>query len=367
VNGGAAHMIQDWSIVSDWESLLEELPPDRRDVYFTGGYVDMNIEPESVAECFVARNGDDLFLFPYMRRPVKLLAEGYFDIESPYGYGGPITNSDERDFTRACFGTFCEVQASRGVIACFIRFHPLLDTHLHVSPRCEVSFDRKTVGMDLTPSVDDIWMHQVHAKHRNAIRKAEKAGLRFSVDSDLEHLDEFIALYSATMEAVGAKPFYHFDRGYFDRLMAGIGDYTELCLAELDDRVIAGALFMRYGVWGHYHLAASDREHLGYSPNSFILHHAALDLKERGCRVLHLGGGTDTTPDNSLYRFKRRFGALEYDFYIGKVVIDPAAYAEACERWEREFGAEMAAYRPFFLKYRQLPRGVAESAEKGAR
>lgn len=344
-------------ITEEWTAELDELDVRSRDIYFTPEYVRMHVEEGSSAECFVAREGQKLFLFPYMRRPVALMPEGCFDVESPYGYGGPITNAPDSDFTRRAFDAFCGAMAERGVIAAFIRFHPLLGTHANISPRCELVFDRKTVGMDLTHSVEDIWMHEIHPKHRNKIRKAEAAGLTFEVDEHLSHLDEFVEMYNATMTAVGATPFYFFPRSYYEHLRDNLRDQCFLAIVRSGSDMVASSLFMRYGVYGHYHLSGSSREHLALRPNNFLVYRAALYMKGGGIEKLHLGGGSDTSESNSLFEFKQRFSSEVYDFFIGKVVIDPAAYAEACDTWERDFGEEMAAYRHFFLRYRQLPEG----------
>ena len=48
---------------------------------------------------------------------------------------------------------------------------------------------------------------------------------------------------------------------------------------------------------------------------------AANWAKENGIYVIHHGGGTDNSSENSLYRFKKQFTkGTEFGFYIGKKI-----------------------------------------------
>lgn len=344
----------DWSISEDWSDELRLFAPGDSDVYFTPEYLRMHVDQDAVAECFIARDGDRAYLLPYMRRPVRILDDGSFDLESAYGYGGPIANTDDRAFARAAFDLFCDVQRERGGIACFTRFHPLLDNVSLVSERCQVQFDRHTVAMDLTLDEEQIWKTEVHPKHRTAIRRAKDAGLSVAVDREMARLGEFIELYECTMRAVGASPFYFFPTSYYESLRDTLGDHAFLANVMLEDRVVAGALFMHYGDYGHYHLSGSIRDYLGTNPNTFLLYEISRMFKEQGIRYFHLGGGSDTTEDNSLLRFKRRFAARTCDFWIGKAILDARSYDRACDRWHREYGESMGMYSHYFLKYRQI-------------
>jgi len=116
--------------------------------------------------------------------------------------------------------------------------------------------------------------------------------------------------------------------------------------------IISAALFFKYGIFGHYHLAGRREKYQTLSPNNFLIYNTALYLKKMGVKFFHLGGGIDSNPDNSLYRFKKRFSGCEYPFYIGKMVFDEEAYKRACNRWEEKFPDKKEKYKNFLLKYR---------------
>ena len=99
--------------------------------------------------------------YPFIKRAIELpfLNNGLsqdFDIITPYGYGGHLTqNSSEQiiqDF-RLEFDEYCQ---KNNIISEFIRFHPLLKNHEYLEGLIDVVFDRETVYIDLTKSEGEI-------------------------------------------------------------------------------------------------------------------------------------------------------------------------------------------------------------------
>jgi len=332
-----------------WNSLLDLFGEDKRDIYFTESYAALYEDESSKAECFVYKEGDNVLIFPYIKREIALLS-GYYDFETPYGYGGPIANTDDVAFIERAFDAFSSAAGENKMVAGLIRFHPLLDNQAPFKVKSGVVFDRKTVAMDLTPEAEKIWEEQIHSKHRNSIRKAEKAGLLFTVDTDLSCMDIFMNMYKETMERLEVPSFYYFSRGYFEGMKALKGD-AFFGIVSLGNKPIAGGLFFKHGIFGHYHLAGSLDEYKEYTPNNFLLYNTALYLKSKGVKLFHLGGGSDTDPDNKLYKFKRRFSDNERSFHIGKIVLNESVYKKVCDIWEEKFPEKKNKYKNFLLKY----------------
>ncbi len=86
-----------------------------------------------------------------------------------------------------------------------------------------------------------------------------------------------------------------------------------------EEKPVAGAIFMYEGEIGHYHLAGSSRESLPLYPNNFMIYKAIEELKNKGVKRFHLGGGFDRSPETTLYKFKKRhFVRRRPHFIIGK-------------------------------------------------
>lgn len=339
------------SFTEHWADTLAQLAPNRTDVYLTEEYVGLYAREDTTAECAIVDSGDEVWLLPYLRRPIA--GSSFWDLQTAYGYGGPVSSTDDSAFTEAAFELFAEGSASRGCVAGFLRFHPLLRSDRFVSKRCTVVDDRETVLMDLR-SAPDILLAEMHPKNRNMIRRAEREDWRVEVSDEFRGLEEFAALYRGRMVDLAAAEFYHFDDSYFARLSESMCGSGLLVSVWSDERMVAGTIGLYAGPHGHYHLAAGSRD-AATGAGNLALWRLALELRERGMDWLHLGGGTTAEPDDSLLRFKQRFGGSALRFRTGRTVFDPAGYASVCGSWAEQHPEHAEHAKSYFLKYRYQP------------
>lgn len=334
-----------------WNMYLEYFPQKYKDIYFTEEYVKLYEGDQKEAECFIYRDRQNVFLFPYIKRKIKLLGDDYFDFETSYGYAGPLVNSENFQFASEAFRNFIFQAKENRMIAGFIRFHPLLDNYKLLTDECRVVFNRYTIAMNLELKEDTIWSEQIHSKHRNSIKLAQRQGLSYSADEELRHLDIFRELYISKMNKLRAEEFYFFDDNFFNRIKKNLGKNTFLGLVSFNEKVVAAALFFKYGNYGHYHLSASSEDYTKFGSNNFLIYNTALYLKQHKAGLLHLGGGNSSSLDDNLYRFKARFSKDRYSFYTGGVVLDQHLYKEICSIWSEKFPEKREKYNKFVLKY----------------
>ena len=87
-----------------WNQYLDAIPAQLQDLYFREEYVKLyETESEKVC-CFVYQDGDSIMLFPFLRRAFHYKGNIYFDFETAYGYGGPVSNDHDETFMTAAFG-----------------------------------------------------------------------------------------------------------------------------------------------------------------------------------------------------------------------------------------------------------------------
>ena len=116
----------------------------------------------------------------------------------------------------------------------------------------------------------------------------------------------------------------------------------------LGDKLIAMGVYFRYGKSLHAHLSGTLSEYLEYSPAYLLKYALALYGHEKGYELIHYGGGSSSSPENSLYRFKREFGKnTEFDFYMAKKVWNQDIYYQICEAAGAERNTD------FFPAYRE--------------
>jgi len=300
---------------------------------------------------YIYDDGTDRMLFPFLVSPIPG-TDGLFDFETPYGYGGPVCSSGNSEFLSAAWDCFVSECSRLRIVVGFVRFHPILQNDKYLTSRFCVINDRKTIAIDLKPSVEDIWSEQIHSKNRNVIRKAINSGLRYEIDLNFKYLDQFKTLYNETMDKLSADLFYYFDDNYYINMRTNLQGRAFLATVWFEDKLISSAIIMYSKNYGHYHLAGSDRNYLSMSPNNLLLWETACELKRMGKSIFHLGGGINSDPENSLLSFKKKFSKNEFQFSIGKMIVMDKEYMQLCSDWELSNPEKVSKFGKLTLRYR---------------
>jgi hypothetical protein len=300
--------------------------------------------------------GESLF-HPFLLRPIARIGAidappGLSDIETVYGYSGPVATTTSPDFLGEAWQGFEDWCGEQNVVCEFLRFHPVLRSERFAAPKTEVSLDRETVEIRLDGGEEALWQGYESAQ-RNRVRKAIKRGLVCHETSLVEGLDTFRALYESTMQRAGASDFYFFPDSYYQDLRHTLADHTKLFVVTCGGDSIAAGLFFAYGRTLHYHLGASREDALPLAPNNLMFHQVGLWGQEHGFERLHLGGGRSNAPDDALLRFKKRFSPHALAFHIGRRINDPERYRMLSELWQEQ--ARRPAPAGYFRPYRLNP------------
>jgi len=250
------------------------------------------------------------------------------DVVTPYGYGGPTGDG---------FWPAYEAWArERGAVTTFVRFHPLYANQngapIHVEELAPTVAWRLGEERDLLAGL--------HFKHRNKVRKAEKAGANVAAATGL---GDFVELYEDTMRRLDAAGSYFFPPEYWERL-AGLGDALVRFDASIDGETVASALCLATPPWLHYHLSGTTDSGRSTGSSTLVLLEAARWARERGYERFHLGGGLGGSAD-SLHHFKARFDPEGLvPAAVGKAIHDEDAY--------RELSGGQTGYEGYFPAYR---------------
>jgi len=316
----------------EWAAALARLP---HDVYHLASYAALSAERlDGEAFAVHARSTDGELLLPLIQQPIAA-RPGWNDVLSPYGYPGPVVSFGEHvtPVARAAFlaeavDRMTTTLRERKVLTAFVRLHPLMADSLEVfaARGCFVRHGH-TVAMDLTVSDEEMW-HQLRPNHRRGIRRGQRLGHRVLHDTTWGHLDGFVAIYEETMDRVQAAPAYYFDAPAFIELRAALGpERLHLFMVMDGAHPLGGALFTETHGILQYHLGGTFTKALPLHPHKLLYFEVARWAKERGNRVLHLGGGRAGRED-SLYQFKAGFSRIYRPFYTWRHVIEPDAASD---------------------------------------
>lgn len=307
------------------------------DIYFEPAYARLYETGDSRAEeyRFECRYGAVSNLFLKREIPISL-DDGvtYYDIITPYGYGGPVIHhaEDPQKLIAAYMEDFGRYAAENRIVSEFVRFHPLIGNGVDFKDAYQSIYDRKTVGTNLT--FEDVIGEEFSKHKRKDIRRILKnPEIRYEIDEHPRTLDDFEEIYASTMDRDHAEEYYYFGKEYFRSMLEAFPEHITTGKVFLGDRLIAMGVYFRYGRFLHAHLSGTLSEYLEYSPAYILKYALALYGHEKGYAVIHYGGGSSNSPDNSLYRFKREFGKhTEFDFYIAKKVWNQEVYSKLCAK-----------------------------------
>jgi len=345
--------------MNKWNGYFEKLPINQQDIYYSAMHYQIyEMNGDGKSKYFVFEQQGNIALYPFLINSVNALGfdmdKEYYDIQGAYGYNGVITNCYEPSFVDDFHQAFDKYCVENDIIAEFTRFHPLLENYKFSEKKLNVIFDRETVVLNLTQSYNEIWANEYSSKNRNMIRKAQKIGYSTDVltKPSKAKIDQFIAIYHASMKKVGAGNYYFFNNEFFYNMFLYLKEHAFLFnIHDKGGQILCSSIFFHYGDYFHYHLSgrAVDADN---SVNNFLLDEAIKLAQGLGAKFFHFGGGRSTAANDSLLKFKGSFSKTRLPFYIGKKIHNQDIYDKIVKLWELKFPERKEKFKNLLLKYR---------------
>ena len=330
------------------------------DVYYDKDYCGLYLQPDDEIFEFTWKKEDKILKNVAIKRPIKKISrvnisDNYYDLETPYGYGGFITNTNDMDFVEKGLNEYQNYCKENKIIAEFIRFNPFNDFPEKNKHFFDFfSLDRWTVYVDLKNGYDTVYLNYKSSLKRN-LKKAFNNRLQFKIlDKNQHNLENFFKLYFKTMEKNKASSFYFFPKEYFINLFKL--EYVKLFGVLKEDQIINMMIILESFPISYYHLGASNPEFYALNGNPFLFDKVIQYYIDQKFEVLFLGGGSNSDPENSLLRFKKKFSPLMKPFYISGKIYNAKKYEEYCSIHNAEYPG--LREQKYFLKYRLTPEMI---------
>jgi hypothetical protein len=313
------------------------------------------------ARLFVVEAEGSVVAYPYFLRPVRALpfaadlAETSWDTftpeyTGPLGLGpGPLHGLDGLRFTEL-FARHCREQR---VVAEFAHLNPwhvpaeLLDTSC-------VEANRDIVYVDLTWDEEQVWHKSLTSAGRRPTKQALRAGVRVRRADSAADVREFHRLYTLTMKRRQALDRYYFSLEYFLEFFETMSENAFYVLAEYQDQVVAGGLYLQDRTDVYWHLSAADLEFTHVRPVNAYVYETIRQALRQGRKRMILGGGYQ--PDDGVFRFKANFSPLRARFSTYKRIHDAETYAALVQAWSAHHGGCLPP-ADFFPAYRSACSG----------
>lgn len=330
-----------------WDEAVKELPD--YDVFYLSGYMKaFQLQGSGEPLLVIYTNGDDYAINAVFRRDVaddrhfvgKLEKGRYYDLSSPYGYGGFIGNVSDWDALEIEWNQYCREQ---GYICEFVRFGLFSEYWKNFSG--EVVSVTHNVVRDLEMPLDEMWM-DFKQKVRKNVKRALQYNLEILADPDGKYLEEFLKIYDHTMDRNDAKEEYYFSNRFFDIINTMKDNHIYFHVLH-DGKIISTELVL-YGTENCYsYLGGTYREYYDMRPNDFLKYEIIKWAKEKKLKRFVLGGGYGS--DDGIFEYKKNLAPNGIvDFWVGKKIFDKGKYEELCK-----MRGEDIALTGFFPAYRE--------------
>lgn len=330
-----------------WNNTVKSM--NNYDVFYLNEYVDAFMREDvsnGVPVLLYYVNGVDRAINVVFKRDVskdhhfvgKLALDTYFDLITPYGYGGFIGEITDYTALNDAYNKYC---IDNGYVCEFVRFELFSDYYRHYSG--EIETRTHNVVRNLESPIDDIWM-DFKQKVRKNVKRANTYGLEIIIDETGVYIDDFLSIYYGTMKRSDAEKQFYFKKTFFDELMSM--DNAVMFHVRFEGKIISTELVI-YGAENCYsYLGGTDSEYFYTRANDFLKYEIIKWAKEKGLRNFVLGGGYGA--DDGIFQYKMNLAPHGIrDFYIGRKIFDKSAYDILCGMRANE--VLNAAYFP---KYR---------------
>ncbi|MCM1060384.1 MAG: GNAT family N-acetyltransferase [Eubacterium sp.] len=312
-----------------WDSIVRSFKD--YDVFYLSGYsrAFMNENPSNGKPMLLSyENASDKAINVVFCRDIsfdknfvgKIKENTYFDLITPYGYGGFWGNVTDWDSLNDCYEQYC---VDNNYICEFVRFELFTDYYSHYRGIAETRTHNVVRNLDM--SLEDMWT-DFKPKVRKNVKKANSHNLEIIIEPTEKHLDDFLKIYYSTMERSEAKSEYYFSKQFY-RDINKLKDNIMYFYAVFEGKIVSAELVL-YGAENCYsYLGGTYKEYFDVRPNDYLKYEIIKWAKEKGLKNFVLGGGYGS--DDGIYQYKLSLAPHgTVDFYIGKKIFNMEKYNE---------------------------------------
>lgn len=275
----------------------------------------------------------------------------FYDIESPYGFYGPISNTKDQKFIQEANHIFDKWCIENNIIAEFTRFNPFLNNQ-NLRVTTNVSIERQNLYYSFNYSNNYSDFNIFNSKLMNQINNYKKYNLKILVSNCDDDYYKFIKIYLNRMKILKASKFYEFDNKFFKNLLNLIKKTGYLLLCKSKEEIIGGTIILFDESNVYYFLSATNRNIKISGISNSLIYHAIQKSIQMKKKIFYLGGGNSKSKDDSLFKFKKKMSNNQIDFFIGKKIFMNEIYDDICQKWSTLNPILAEKYNNYLLKYK---------------
>lgn len=323
----------------EWDDIVKSFS--NYDIYYTNGYTKgFYLHGDGEPLLFYYEDEDTRAINVSMKRDIandkklenKIEKETYYDLATPYGYGGWIIEGNGNiNKLMDEYSLWCK---ENGIISEVIRFHPILNNQEKVRELYDVVDLGKTIAVD-TKDEETIW-NNFTTQNRGKIKKAINNEVTIDHKFDEDTFKEFKKIYEVTMNKDEADDYYYFDDSFYNSILNDLKDNADIFYAMWQGKMVAATIVLKCNDKLTYHFSGILTEYRNLQATNLMLYETSLWGARNGFKTFHLGGGVGSKEDN-LFIFKKSFNKKdEYQYSIGRKIFNEELYQKLVSLREGE-------------------------------
>ncbi len=348
-------ILDSYNDIDKWLELINTKDFAHLDIYFLPDYINLYTNKFNDGLIFYYSEDEKKWFIPFLKKKIIInnkVFDEYYDLETPYGYSGPVSNSKDKNFLTKATNSFLMWCKSEKITNLIIKFNPILKNEVFFMDE-DLILDRETLEIDLSKN-NFSYEKFLHSMVKRNINRATRDKVKIKIENSKNIISKIKEIYFKKMKSLKAHEFYFFDDEYFYKLMNLVTNNGWCITAYSNTDLLGFAIFLNYNKKSTYHLSATDvsSKHQGIT-NSLI--NKAVELaKLNGFNSINLGGGRTNSKDDGLFKFKFRMSNKQNEYFIYKKVLDEKAYETILNYWKKEYPQLNQKYPNYLQRYRLI-------------
>lgn len=298
-------------------------------------------------EVFEFRSSLGIIKHLFMRRqvPYEIYGAAYYDLFTPFSYGGPIIEAFREEnkwellyeFQNA-FQIYCH---ENNIVAEFVRFHPLAANSLDFLHCYELDYVEDARGITISGHVNPV-ADGFSTESIGKVLEAFKHGVDYEIYSGKEKIDGFNNFLTKVQKNSGSH-----SQQYFDGCKDIMDDQLIFVEAKCDGEIIGMTMSLLLNNVLTTHLLITD-EKVAHLDAAYVMHYGlTVWSKSNEVELIHLASSWINKSEEENSAFNDHFDELSnYKYCIGRKVWNEEIYKELCNK------ANVEMYIDYFPAYR---------------
>lgn len=312
-----------------WNQTLNKLEENYQDIFYRQEFAQLtqnSIYLKYNIKCAIMNYNGGVLLYPFILRKFNFEGiEEFYDITSLYGRGGIITNIKNDNILNHFFDEFNTYCIKKKIVTSLDRFHPIIKNDKFIHQKTEVIDVGNFSWVDLSNNIEDL-KNRLADRHKKSLKKAQNNNIKIFFESNLEHLDDFLNIYSISMERKNADKFYYFNKKFYNMLDIFLKNNYTFFYATYKNKIISCELILHNKFYSHSYLGSTLHEYKHLCANHLLKFEIIKYSKNQKNKFFLLGGGIKA--NDGICKYKSGFSSTNCKSLIGKTIFNKEKYLE---------------------------------------